>query len=107
MSGVAGDPHVIHTPAAFSGFPGGHVEARLPAHPRDNAEPAAADIQAIDANINSGELVAALPPLVLVMHDSSRGSQVRSCSCEPSRGNQYLGRCQDAHHHSMSTCGAR
>ena len=42
-----------------------------------------------------------------LMHDPSHGSQVRSCSREPPRGDQYLGRGQDAHHDSMGTCGAR
>jgi hypothetical protein len=31
---------------------------------------------------------------------------VRSCSREPPRSNQDLGRGQDAHHDSMSTYGA-
>ena len=75
--------------------------------PDDDAEPAAADIPAIDADVDSGELIAAQLPQVLVMHDPSHGSQVRSCSREPPRGNQYLGRGQDAHHDSMGTCGAR
>ena len=38
---------------------------------------------------------------------TSDGSQVRPCSREPPRGNQYLGRGQDAHHDNMGTCGAR
>ena len=75
--------------------------------PDDDAEPAAADIPAIDADVDSGELIAAQLPQVLVMHDPSHGSQVRSCSREPPRGDQYLGRGQDAHHDSMGTCGAR
>ena len=47
------------------------------------------------------------------MHDPSHGSQVRSCSGEPPRGNQYLGRGQDTHHaqhghvrRSMTTAAA-
>jgi hypothetical protein len=32
---------------------------------------------------------------------------VGSCSGEPSRGDQYLGRGKHAHHDSMGTCGAR
>jgi hypothetical protein len=32
---------------------------------------------------------------------------VGPCSCEPPSGDQYLGRGEDAHHHSMGTCGAR
>ena len=75
--------------------------------PDDDAEPAAADIPAVDADVDSGELIAAQLPQVLVMHDASYGSQVRSCSREPPRGNQDLGRGQDAHHDSMGTCGAR
>jgi hypothetical protein len=41
------------------------------------------------------------------MHDASDGSQVRPCSRKPPRGNQHLGRDQDAHHDNMSTRGAR
>ena len=75
--------------------------------PDDDAEPAAADIPAADADVGTGELIAAQLPQVLVMHDASDGSQVRSCSREPPRGDQCLGRGQDAHHDSMGTCGAR
>ena len=75
--------------------------------PDDYAKPAAADIPAVDLDVNSGQLIAAQPPQVLVMHDASDGSQVRPCSREPPRGNQYLGRGQDAHHDSMGTYGAR
>ncbi len=75
--------------------------------PDNDAEPAAADIPAIGADVDSGELIAAQLPQVFLMHDASHGSQVRPCSREPSRGNQYLGRGQHAHHDSMSTCGAR
>ncbi|MGH3265993.1 MAG: hypothetical protein ACRDNS_28830, partial [Trebonia sp.] len=32
-----------------------------------------------------GELIAAQPPRVLVMHDPGHGSQVQSCSREPPR----------------------
>jgi hypothetical protein len=53
------------------------------------------------------ELIAAQPPQVLAMRDASDGSQMRSCSGEPPRGNQDLGRGQHAHHDSMSTSGAR
>ena len=73
----------------------------------DYAKPATADIPAIDADIDSGELIAAQLPQVLVMHDASDGSQVRSCSREPSRSDQCLGRGEDAHDDSMSTFGAR
>jgi len=38
---------------------------------------------------------------------ATAASQVRSCLREPPRGNQRLGRCQDAHQDSMSTYGAR
>jgi hypothetical protein len=41
------------------------------------------------------------------MHDAGNGGQVGSWSREPLRGNQDLGRGQDAHHDSMGTCGAR
>ena len=44
---------------------------------------------------------------MLLMHDPGNGNQVGSCSREPPRGNEYLGRGQDAHHASMGTCGAR
>ena len=75
--------------------------------PDDDAEPAAADIPAVDTDVDSGELIAAQLPQVLVMHDASDGSQVGSCSREPPRGNQYLSWGQDAHHNSMGTGGAR
>ena len=75
--------------------------------PDDHAEPAAAEIPAAGADVDSGELSAAQLPQVLVMHDASDGRQVRSCSDEPPRGNQDLGWGQDAHHNSMGTCGAR
>jgi len=75
--------------------------------PDNDAEPAAADIPAIDADVNTGQLLAAQPPQVLAMHDPSHGNQVRSRSREPPRRNQELGRGQDAHHDSMGTCGAR
>ncbi len=73
----------------------------------DDAEPPAADIPAVGADVDSGELIAAQLPQVLVMHDPCHGSQVGSCSSEPPRGDQYLGRGQDAHHDSMRTCRAR
>ena len=75
--------------------------------PDDHAEPAAADIPAIDTDIDSGELIAAQPPQILGMHDPSHGSQERPCSREPPRGNQHLARGQDAHHASMNTYSAR
>ena len=75
--------------------------------PDDHAEPAAADIPAIDADVDSGELIAAQLPQILAMHDPGHGSQVRSRSRQPPRGNQDLGRGQHAHHTSMSTCDAR
>jgi hypothetical protein len=75
--------------------------------PDDHPEPAAADIPAVDTDVNTGELIAAQPPQILMMHDAGDGSQVGPCSGEPPRGNQYLSRGQDAHHHSMGTCGAR
>ena len=91
--------------------PGDRLAAwQLPAPrrgPDDDAEPAAADIPAIDADVDSGELIAAQLPQVLVMHDARDGCQVGSCSGEPSRGNQDLGRGKDAHHNSMGTRGAR
>jgi len=75
--------------------------------PDDHTEPTAADIPAVDAHVNSGELITAQLPQVFTMHDARHGSQVRSCSREPPRGNQDLGRGQDAHQDSMGTCGAR
>ncbi len=75
--------------------------------PDDHAEPAAADIPAVDTDVDFGELIAAQVPQVLVMHDAGDGSQVRSCSREPSRSDQYLGRGEDAHDDSMGTCSAR
>jgi len=75
--------------------------------PDDRAEPVAADIPAVDADVDSGQLITAELPQVLVMHDASHGSQVGSRSREPPRGNQYLSRGRDAHHNSMGTCGAR
>jgi hypothetical protein len=75
--------------------------------PDNDAEPAAADIPAVDADVDSGELITAQLPEVLVMHDGSDGRQVGACSREPSRGDQDLGWGEDAYHNSMSTCGAR
>jgi len=73
--------------------------------PGNDAEPAAADIPAIDPT-STAELIAAQPPQVLVMYDPGNGSQVRSCFREPPRGDQDLGRGQDAHLDSMGACGA-
>jgi len=73
----------------------------------DHAEPAAADSPAPGADVDSGELIAAQLPKVLLMHNASHGSQIGSCPHEPPRGNQDLSRGQDAHHTSMGTCGAR
>jgi hypothetical protein len=73
--------------------------------PDDDAEPAAADIPAVDADVDSGELIAAQLPQVLGVHDAGDCGQVGSCSGEPPRGDQDLGRGKDAHHHSMGTCG--
>ena len=64
-------------------------------------------IPAVGADVGSGELIAAQLPQVLVRHDASKSSQVRPCSRQPPRGNQDLGRGQDAHQDSMGTCGAR
>jgi hypothetical protein len=73
----------------------------------DHAEPAAADIPALNADVDSGELIAAQLPQLLVMHDPSDGSQIGPCSRKPPRRYQYLGRSQDAHHDSMGTCDGR
>jgi hypothetical protein len=75
--------------------------------PDDDAEPAAADVPAVDADVDSGELTATDLPEVLRVHDASESSQVRPCSGQPPRGNPDLGRGQGAHHNSMGTCGAR
>ena len=56
--------------------------------PDDHAKPAAADIPAVDADVDSDELISAEPPQVLVMHDASDGSQMRSCSPKPPRRDQ-------------------
>jgi hypothetical protein len=45
--------------------------------PDHNAEPAAPDIPAIDADVDSGELIAAQLPQILAMHDHGHRSQVR------------------------------
>ena len=75
--------------------------------PDDHAKPAAADIPAAGADVDSGELTAAQLPQVLRVHDASKSSQMRPCSRQPPRGHQDLSRGQDAHHNSMGTCGAR
>jgi hypothetical protein len=75
--------------------------------PDDHTEPAAADIPAVETDVDTiGELTAADLPQVLRVHDASDSSQMRSCSRQPPRGNQDLSRGQDAHHNSMGTCGA-
>jgi len=56
--------------------------------PDDHAEPAAAHIPAVHANVNSGELIAAQLPQMLLMHDASNGNQVGPRSREPPRRNQ-------------------
>lgn len=75
--------------------------------PDGHAEPATADIPAISADVDSGEFIAAQLPEVVVMHDASDGSQVGSCPSEPPRGDQDLGRGEDAHYDSMDTYGDR
>jgi hypothetical protein len=64
-------------------------------------------IPAIDADVDSGELIPAQLPWLLVMHDASNGSQVGPCPRKPPCRDQYLGRSQDAHHDSMGTCHTR
>jgi hypothetical protein len=71
--------------------------------PDDDSEPAATDVPAVDADVESGELIAAQLPQVLVMHDGGEDSQMGLWSGEPSRGNQDLGPGEDAHHDSMGT----
>jgi len=75
--------------------------------PDDYAEPAAADVPAVDVHVGSGELIAAQLPQVLLMHDASDSHHVGPRSREPPRGDHYLGRGENAHHDSMSTCGVR
>jgi hypothetical protein len=74
--------------------------------PDDYAEPAAADIPAIDPDVDPCELIEAQMPQVLVMHDAGDRSQMGSDLGEPPRGNEYLGRGEEAHHDSMRTRGA-
>jgi hypothetical protein len=73
----------------------------------DHAEPTAADVPAVGADVDTRELIAAQLPQIVGMHDASDRSQVRSCSREPLRGNQCLGRGENAHDDSMGTGGAR
>jgi hypothetical protein len=73
----------------------------------DDTEPAAADIPAVETDVDTGKLLAAQLPQVLGVHDASDGSQVGSCSREPPRGDQDLSRSEDAHRNSMGACGAR
>ena len=91
--------------------PGDRLAASQDPEPRsgpdDNAEPAAADIPAVNVDVDAGELIAAQLPQILAMHDPGHGSQVRPRSRQPPRGNQDLGRGQHAHHTSMSMGGAR
>ena len=72
----------------------------------DHAEPAAADIPAADTTSAPIELIVAQQPQVLVVHDASDSSQVRSRSRKPPRSDQPLGRGENAHHDSMSMRGA-
>ena len=62
--------------------PGDRLAASQLPEPRggrdDRAEPAAADIPAVGADVDSGELIAAQLPKVLGMCDAGYGSQVRS-----------------------------
>ena len=59
------------------------------------AKPAAADIPAAGADIDPGVIAAQLPQ-ILVMHHPGHGNEVRPCPREPPRGDQHLGRGQDA-----------
>ena len=68
--------------------------------PDDYAEPATAEIPAIDTDVDS--VSSSRLSQVLAMHDTSHGSQVRSFSREPPRGDLDLGRGVDAHHDSIS-----
>ena len=73
----------------------------------DDPEPAAADIPAVDTDIDPGELIAAQLPQILQGHDASHRSQMRSRSHQPPRSNQDLVPGQHAHHNSMGAHGAR
>ena len=67
-------------------------------------------MHADEVDISAGlvrRLIAAQLPQVLLMYDAGDGHHVRPCSREPPRGDQYLGRGENAHHDSMSTCGVR
>jgi len=75
--------------------------------PNNDAEPAAADIPAVDVDVDSGELFAAQLPQILAMHDSSDGRQVWPCSREPPCGDQDLSRGQETHYDSMGIRDAR
>ena len=57
----------------------------------DHAEPAAVDIPAISVDVDSGAHRGTVTA-VFGMHDADEGGQLWSCSREPSRGNQDLGR---------------
>ena len=74
---------------------------------KDHAEPAAADVPAVAADVDTRELIAAQLPQIVGMHDASDRSQVRSRAREPARGNQCLGRGENAHDDSMGTGGTR
>ena len=89
------------------GSSGRVVAPRSAAWPDDHAEPVAADIPAVNIDIDPGELIATQLPQNFVMHDASHSSQVGTRSGQPPRCNQDLGRGQDAHHHSMGTGRAR
>ena len=103
--------------AAFTRFdlggdhPGGSLGRGTVPGPRrgpdHDAEPAAADIQPSAPTST---------PVSSALHSCHRFSgctmpatttTAGTCSHEPPRGNQDLGRCQDAHHISMGTPGAR
>ena len=60
--------------------------------PDDHAEPAAADVPAVDTHVDPCQLIAAQLPQVLLMHDAGHGSQAGPGSGEPPRGDQDLGR---------------
>jgi hypothetical protein len=65
------------------------------------------DVAPTTADVDSGELTPAQPPQLVRMHNASDSHEVRSCSRDPPRGDQYLGRSEDAHHDSMGTYAAR
>jgi hypothetical protein len=96
-----GGDHPPRSPNPQRQFPG------PPRGPDHNAEPAAADIPAISADVDSGELSAAQLPQILEMHDASNRNHVGPRSRKQPRGNHDPGPGRYAHHNSMDPPDAR